>query len=118
MKQQGNTMTTKTYTVAGTSNLNGVTKVRFANDMSSRVSTLVKNGHEDIRMITLPRAMTKTEACRYIYEAGQFQNTECQEAIETWVVNNGDTREFVKSHAEAEPKIVQTFQKEEFEPDF
>ena len=118
MKQQGNTMTTKTYTVAGTSNLNGVTKVRFANDLSSRVSTLIKNGHEDIRLVTLPRAMTKTEACRYIYEAGQFQTVECQEAIETWVVNNGDTREFVKSDAEAEPKIVQTFSKEEFEPDF
>ena len=111
-------MTTKTYTVAGTSNLNGVTKVRFANDLASRVSTLVKNGHEDIRMITLPRAMTKTEACRYIYDADQFQMVECQEAIETWVVNNGDTREFVKTDTDSEPKIVQTFQKEEFEPDF
>jgi hypothetical protein len=118
MGKRKDTMTTKTYTVAGTSNLNGVTKVRFANDLSSRVSTLVKNGHEDIRMIELPRAMTKTEACRYIYEAGQFQNTECQEAIETWVVNNGDTREFIKSNADTEPKIVKTFQKEEFEPDF
>jgi len=111
-------MTTKTYTVAGTSNLNGVTKVRFANDLSSRVSTLVKNGHEDIRMITLPHAMTKTEACRYIYEAGRFQTARCQEAIETWVVNNGDTREFIKTDTDSEPEIVRTYVKEEFEPDF
>lgn len=111
-------MTDKTYTVAGTSNLNGVYKVRFSNDLSSRVNTLVKNGHEDIRMITLPHAMTKTEACRYIYGAGQFQTTECQEAIETWVVNNGDTREFIKSHAEEEPEIVETRSAEEFEPLF
>ena len=111
-------MTNKTYTVAGTSNLNGQTKVRFANDMSSRVSTLVKNGHEDIRMIELPHAMTKTEACRYIYAAGQFQNPECQEAIETWVVNNGDTREFIRENDDSNPEIVRTYIKEEFEPDF
>jgi len=118
MTQQGNTMTTKTYTVAGTSNLGGVYKVRFANDMSSRVSTLVNKGHEDIRLITLPRAMSKTEACRYIYDAGQFQTAECLEAIETWVVNNGDTREFIKATDDSEPEIVRTYCKEEFEPDF
>ena len=118
MTQQGNTMTTKTYTVAGTSDLDGVTKVRFANDLASRVSTLVKNGHEDIRMITLPRAMTKTEACRYIYEAVQFQNPDSQEAIETWVVNNGDTREFIRENDNSNPEIVQTYSAEEFEPDF
>jgi len=111
-------MTTKTYTVAGTSNLGGVTKVRFANDLSSRVSTLVKNGHEDIRMIELPHAMTKTEACRFVYDKPDFQDADCQEAIETWVVNNGDTREFIKENADSEPEIVKTFPREEFEPDF
>lgn len=111
-------MTNKTYTVAGTSNLKGVYKVRFANDLSSRVRALYRAGHEDIRMITLPHAMTKTEACRYIYDAGQFQTDECQEAIENWVVNNGDTREFVKAYEEAEPRITQTRSAEQFEPDF
>ena len=69
-------------------------------------------------MVELPQAMTKTEACRFIYGKPDFQDADCQEAIETWVVNNGDTREFIKSNADAEPEIVQTFQKEEFEPDF
>ena len=118
MTQQGNEMTTKTYTVAGTSNLDGVTKVRFANDMSSRVSTLVNKGHEDIRLVELPRAMTKTEACRFIYDEPGFQDAECLEAIETWVVNNGDTREFIKATDDSEPEIVRTYCKEEFEPDF
>ena len=118
MTQQGNEMTTKTYTVAGTSNLDGVTKVRFANDMSSRVSTLVNKGHEDIRLVELPHAMTKTEACRFVYDKSDFQDADCQEAIETWVVNNGDSREFIKATDDSEPEIVQTFSKEEFEPDF
>jgi len=111
-------MTTKTYTVAGTSNHKLETKVRFANDLASRVRTLHKNGHEDIRMTTLPWAMTKTEACRFIYDNEHFQLPECQEAIENWVVNNGDTREFIRESDEREPKIVNTYTTEEFEPDF
>jgi len=111
-------MTTKTYTVAGTSNHKLETKVRFANDLSSRVRTLHKNGHEDIRMITLPHPMTKTEACRFLYENDNFQLPECQEAIENWVVNNGDTREFIRESDEREPKIVRTYTADEFEPDF
>ena len=118
MTQQGNTMTDKTYTVAGTSTYKLETKVRFANDLPSRVRTLHKNGHEDIRMITLPRAMTKTEACRELYKDDRFQTDECQAAIENWVVNRGDTREFVKQNAESEPKLVNTYTAEEFEPDF
>jgi len=111
-------MTNKTYTVAGTSVHKMQTKVRFANDLASRVRTLHKNGHEDIRMIELPRAMTKTEACRELYKDDRFQSDECQAAIETWVVNNGDTREFIKENADSEPKIVRTYTAEEFEPDF
>ena len=110
-------MTTKTYTVAGTSNHKLETKVRFANDLASRVRTLHKNGHEDIRMTTLPWAMTKTEACRFIYDNEHFQADECQAAIENWVVNNGDTREFIRE-GENEPKIVNTYTADEFEPDF
>ena len=111
-------MTDKTYTVAGTSNHRGEIKVRFANDLASRVRTLHKNGHEDIRMITLTRAMTKTEACRELYKDDRFQTDECQAAIETWVVNNGDTREFIREDDRSEPKIVNTYTAAEFETDF
>ena len=43
--------TTKTFSVAGTSTLNGVTKVRFANDFVSRLKILYKNGHENVELL-------------------------------------------------------------------
>ncbi len=58
-------MTDKLFTVAGTSKVNGGTKVRFANDMT-RVKVLVKGGHEDIDLIELPRAMSKAEITSYL----------------------------------------------------
>ena len=39
------------FKVIGISTLNGVTKVRFANDMVSRVKILNKDGHKDINLI-------------------------------------------------------------------
>jgi len=50
----------KTFTVAGTSVLNGVKKMRFATNMD-RVKVLLRNGHEDIELQALPHAMTKDE---------------------------------------------------------
>ena len=111
-------MADKTYTIAGTSYHNGETKVRFTNDLASRVRTLHKDGHEQIRMVGLPFAMTKTEACAWMYDSDYFTPDECQEAIENWVVNNGDTREFVKLNTDSEPKIVSYYEPEHFEPDF
>jgi anion-transporting ArsA/GET3 family ATPase len=56
----------KLFTVAGTSNLNGVVKFRFANDLKGRVKVLAKNGHTDIRLIALPEAMTKEAAMAFL----------------------------------------------------
>jgi hypothetical protein len=56
----------KLFTVAGTSNLNGVVKFRFANDLKGRVKVLAKNGHTDIRLIELPEAMTKKAAMAFL----------------------------------------------------
>ena len=57
--------TSKTFKVVGTSNLNGKTKVRFANDMT-RVKVLVKGGHTNVELFELPSAMTKDEAIAYV----------------------------------------------------
>ena len=57
---------TKTFTVAGTSNLNGVVKFRFANDLKSRIAVLTRNGHTDIDLRELPEAMTKEAAIQYL----------------------------------------------------
>lgn len=57
--------TSKTFKVIGVSTLNGKTKVRFANDMASRVKNLVKNGHTDVELFEMPEAMTKEAGIAY-----------------------------------------------------
>jgi len=54
------------FTVAGVSTHRGQTKVRFANDLVSRVKMLVKDGHTDVELYELPEPMTKAEACDYL----------------------------------------------------
>jgi hypothetical protein len=54
------------FTVAGTAAQNGITKVRFANDLVSRIKILVKNNCENINLIELPEPMTKIEALKYL----------------------------------------------------
>lgn len=56
----------KLFTVAGTSNLNGVVKFRFANDLKGRTKVLLANGHTEVQLIQLPTAMTKADAIAYM----------------------------------------------------
>jgi hypothetical protein len=74
------TMTNKTFAVAGVSTLKGITKVRFANDMT-RVKILVKGGHENIELVSLPEAMTKGEAVKALMETDLLNNPLYAEAI-------------------------------------
>ena len=59
-----------TFTVAGVSTQNGITKVRFANDLVSRTKLLAKGGHTPLELIELPRPMTKAEACQHLLDVG------------------------------------------------
>jgi hypothetical protein len=59
-----------TFTVAGVSTQHGITKVRFANDLTSRVKLLSKGGHSPLELIELPKAMTKDEACQHLIDVG------------------------------------------------
>ena len=81
-------MTQKTFEVAGTSTLNGVTKVRFANDYVGRFKILVKNGHENIELIEFGNKMTKAEICQILMQHEKFQTEEQQGAIAEFVVRN------------------------------
>jgi hypothetical protein len=54
------------FKVTGISTLNGVTKVRFANDMVSRVKILNKDGHKDINLVELPNALSKGDCVKYL----------------------------------------------------
>jgi hypothetical protein len=57
----------KTFTIAGSSNLNGRVKNRFANGtVKHRTLVLTRNGHTDINLVELPRAMSKAEAVAFL----------------------------------------------------
>ena len=81
-------MTQKTFEVAGTSTLNGVTKVRFANDYVGRFKILAKNGHENIELIELGDKFSKQEICQILMQHERFQSEDQQSAIAEFVVRN------------------------------
>jgi hypothetical protein len=81
-------MTTKTFEVAGTSTLNGVTKVRFANDYVGRFKILLKNNHENIELIELGEKMSKADVCKVLMAHPKFQSEDQQSAIAEFVVRN------------------------------
>ena len=72
--------TTKTFEVAGTSTLNGITKVRFANDYVGRFKILAKNGHEGINLINLPYEMSKHDIAKHFVEIDFAKGNEATEA--------------------------------------
>lgn len=94
--------TDKLFTVAGTSALNGVTKVRFANDQM-RVKVLAKSGHTDINLIELPEAMTKLDAVKFIKNLDEFANVVEQVAIADYL-----DRKDEKPAKVAAPKVKAT----------
>ncbi|MEL0016939.1 MAG: hypothetical protein VW715_17140 [Rhodospirillales bacterium] len=93
-------MTNKTYSVAGTSTLNGVTKIRFANDFVSRLKILYKNGHDDVELIELGGEFTKAQICQILLNHDKFQSLEQQGAIYEFVVRN--CREIINELEEVE----------------
>ena len=80
--------TTNTYSVAGTSTLNGITKIRFANYFVSRLKILFKNGHENVELIELGGEFSKAEVCQILMAHPKFQSDDQQSAIYEFVVRN------------------------------
>lgn len=70
----------KVFAVAGVSTLDGVAKVRFAKDMG-RVKVLEKNGHTDVRLVQLPKAMDKDAAVAFLAAHAAFQDAVAQAAL-------------------------------------
>ena len=81
-------MTNKTFSVAGTSTNNGITKIRFANDFVNRLKILYKNGHENVELIELGGEFTKTQVCQLLLAHDKFQGEDQQSAIYEFVVRN------------------------------
>ena len=81
--------TQKTFSVAGTTrHPNGTVKIRFANDLVSRLKTLIKNGHTEIELLDLGDEYTKAEICQVLMQHERFQSEEQQTAITDYVVRN------------------------------
>ena len=81
-------MTNKTFSVAGTSTLNGITKIRFANDFVNRLKILFKNGHDNVELIELGGEFTKAQVCQILMAHDKFQGEDQQSAIYEFVVRN------------------------------
>jgi len=88
--------TDKLFTVIGTSKLDGVTKVRFANDVM-RTKVLQKHGHTDIILVELPEAMTKLEAVKAIQSDDAFADAASQAAIADYLDAKTPKEKTVKS---------------------
>lgn len=70
----------KLFNFAGVSVLNGVTKMRFAND-EVRTDQLVKAGHDGVRLIALDEPMGKLAAARALQTNPDFADESAQAAI-------------------------------------
>lgn len=76
--------TDKLFSVAGTArNADGTVKVRFANDLVSRIKILNNAGCTDINLVELPKGMTKLEAVQYLQNRGDFSNGDAGFAVQT-----------------------------------
>lgn len=72
----------KTFTHAGVSTLDGVTKARFCND-ALRTKVLQKNGHTNIDIVELMNPMTKEDIVAYLISIDFAQgNATVQSALE------------------------------------
>ena len=80
--------TNKTFTVAGVSTNQGVTKVRFANDFVARIKILDKNGHTDVNLKEFSTPLTKAQVCETLLNDASFQDEASQGAISEFVVRN------------------------------
>lgn len=65
------TVSTKQFTIAGTSRHNGRTTYRFATgDVTARVTALKRGGHTAIKLNELKKPMTKSQAIAFMAASG------------------------------------------------
>ena len=74
-------MSTKLFTVAGITVHNGNAKVRFTDDMGRRVKQFTKGGATRVDFVTLPNAMNKIDALKYLLTLPNFASAEDQATL-------------------------------------
>jgi len=78
-------MHSNTFTVVGTSVLNGAVKIRFANGLSKRIRVLARNGHSNIALVECD-AVFKLDAAKFALTQEQF--SEEQRAVIAAYINS------------------------------
>jgi len=103
------------FKVTGISTFNGKTKVRYANDIVSRVKMLNKGGHTNIRLAELPNALSKGDCVKHLKQNAELMaNPVFAEAINAADEKyNGSTTvkvslEALKARAESVQSTVET----------
>jgi hypothetical protein len=71
----------KKFTVTGVSDSDSGYKVRFANDLVSRIKILSKTGH-DTNLIETPVPITKGECVAHLKTTDLYENAKYKEAID------------------------------------
>ena len=80
-------MHNNTYTVVGTSVLNNVLKMRFANGLAKRAKVLARNAHSNIALIECA-AMHKLQAAQYAATQTDVFNEEQLACINAYIKAN------------------------------
>lgn len=97
----------KTFTVAGTSNLYGVVKFRFANDIKSRRKVLERNGHTDIQLMELPTEMTKQAAREWLAANTDWELPTVDKQDNAEAEDNTEEQEQVDVEAQIEQLVAE-----------
>ena len=74
-------MSTKLFSVVGITVHNGNAKVRFTEDMGRRVKQFSKGGATRVDFVSLPQAMNKIDALKYLLTLPNFASAEDQATI-------------------------------------
>ena len=80
-------MHSNTFTVVGTSVLNGAVKIRFANGLTKRIRVLARNGHSNIALVECD-AMFKLDAAKFALTQDVFTE-EQRKVIAAYINSNG-----------------------------
>lgn len=108
----------KLFTVAGTSNLEGVVKFRVANgSATARTKVLERSGHKDIKLQDLPRPMTKEDAQAFVGTTGVAVKTVKLVKSQTKTVPATRTKEVPAKQLLAEVGIATSHVSSNMKPD-
>jgi CheY-like chemotaxis protein len=101
-----NIMSNNTFTIAGLSTLNGVVKVRFANDLAERIKVLNKNEHTDVTLIDLGTELSKLNCVKALLAHNDFKDEEAQTVLTAYVQKNTVTAGVQKVKKATVPKAA------------